>query len=136
MKLSYKGLQDKQAWKNAGIELPKYDWEKMCALTAKNPIWIHFGAGNIFRGFIAGLQQNLLNEGLADRGIIAAETFDYEIIDKIYENNAIKEDIMIHNYSWANNEDHIFESLAYKCFCTCILHAALLGCKKKFCIFG
>ena len=84
MKLSYKGLQDKQAWKNAGIELPKYDWEKMCALTAKNPIWIHFGAGNIFRGFIAGLQQNLLNEGLADRGIIAAETFDYEIIDKIY----------------------------------------------------
>ncbi|MBR1603979.1 MAG: mannitol dehydrogenase family protein [Synergistaceae bacterium] len=85
MKLNYKGLSDKNAWEKIGVKLPKHDWQEMCALTAKNPVWVHFGAGNIFRGFIAGLQQELLNKNLADRGIIAAETFDYEIIDKIYE---------------------------------------------------
>ena len=85
MKLSFQGIQDKSAWEKAGVTLPKYDWEKMCSATEKNPIWVHFGAGNIFRGFIAGLQDKLLNENLADKGIIAIETFDYEIIDKIYK---------------------------------------------------
>ena len=84
MRLSYEGLQNKEAWKAAGVALPKYDWKAMCENTEKAPVWVHFGAGNIFRGFIAGLQQRLLNEGLADSGIVAAETFDYDIIDKIY----------------------------------------------------
>ena len=60
MKLNFQGIQDKSAWEKAGVALPKYDWEKMCAETAKNPVWVHFGAGNIFRGFIAGLQDSLL----------------------------------------------------------------------------
>ena len=85
MKLSYQGLQDKAAWEKAGVALPKHDWKALCAATEASPIWVHFGAGNIFRGFIAGLQQRLLDQGLTDRGIFAAETFDYEIIDKIYE---------------------------------------------------
>ncbi len=84
MKLSYEGLQQKEAWKNAGVTLPEYDWKAMCEATEKAPVWVHFGAGNIFRGFIAGLQQRLLNQGLAKGGIVAAETFDYDIIDKIY----------------------------------------------------
>ena len=84
MRLSYQGLQDKQAWEKIGVVLPKYDWRKVCSVTDENPVWIHFGAGNIFRGFIAGLQSSLLDQGLTDKGIIAAETFDYEIIDKIY----------------------------------------------------
>jgi len=57
----------------------------MADLTRAEPIWVHFGAGNIFRGFIAGMQQQLLNKGLAERGIIAAETFDFDIIDRIYK---------------------------------------------------
>ena len=52
--------------------------------TCEHPIWLHFGAGNIFRGYIARLQDDLLNLNLTDHGIIAAETFDEEIIDKIY----------------------------------------------------
>ena len=85
MKLSYQGIQDQAVFAAAGIALPKYDWKDMCAATEKAPVWVHFGAGNIFRGFIAALQQRLLEEGLADRGIIAAETFDGEIITRMYE---------------------------------------------------
>lgn len=84
MKLSYEGLKDKDGWQKAGVELPRYDWKAMCEATKEAPVWVHFGAGNIFRGFIAGLQQKLLNQGLAKSGIVAAETFDYDIIDKIY----------------------------------------------------
>ena len=84
MKLNFNGIQNKNSWEKIGVALPKYDWKKMCAATEEKPVWIHFGAGNIFRGFIAGLQNRLLNENLAEKGIIAAETFDYEIIDKIY----------------------------------------------------
>ena len=84
MKLCYEGLKDRAAWEQAGVRLPAFDWEKMCAETEKSPTWVHFGAGNIFRGFIAGLQQELLEKGLAKGGIIAADTFDYDIIDKIY----------------------------------------------------
>ena len=85
MKLSYQGIQDRAAFEKAGIALPKYDWKQMAQATEDAPVWVHFGAGNIFRGFIAGLQQRLLNVGLAKSGIVAAETFDYDIIDKIYD---------------------------------------------------
>ena len=77
-------MMNKSDWEDAGIKLPKYNIVSVAEKTAYNPIWLHLGAGNIFRGFIASLQQKLLNEGLCDRGIIAAETFDYDIIDKIY----------------------------------------------------
>ena len=83
--LNHEGIKNRAAWAAAGITLPDYDWSNMCAATKKSPTWVHFGAGNIFRGFIAGLEQSLLNQGLVETGIIAADTFDYEIIDKIYE---------------------------------------------------
>ena len=84
MKLSYQGIQDRAAWEQAGIALPKFDWKAMRAETEQSPIWVHFGAGNIFRGFIARLQHQLLDQGLVKSGIVAADTFDYDIIDKIY----------------------------------------------------
>jgi len=85
MKMNRSALLEREAWAKANVALPRYDVPAMVKRTKENPIWIHFGAGNIFRGFVAALQQRLLNEGLADRGIIAADTFDYEIISKIYD---------------------------------------------------
>jgi len=84
MKMNASALADTARWAQAGVTLPGFDWESMCAETEKNPAWVHFGAGNIFRGFIAKLQQDLLNRGLVKGGIVAADTFDFDIIEKIY----------------------------------------------------
>ena len=85
MKMNAASIKNQKAeWEALGVKLPAFDHEAMTAKTKEHPVWVHFGAGNIFRGFIAGLQQRLLNAGLAESGIVAAETFDYDIIDKIY----------------------------------------------------
>ena len=84
MILSYNGLQAREDWEKAGVKLPKHDWKAMCAETEKNPVWVHFGAGNIFRIFVAGLMQRLLDAGEAKAGIIAVETFDREVVERIY----------------------------------------------------
>ncbi len=61
-----------------------YDREKMRERTRSSPEWLHFGAGNIFRAFPCALAERMLEGEIADRGIIAAEGFDPEIIEKIY----------------------------------------------------
>lgn len=72
-------------WQDKGYEVPKYDRDNLRKETMKNPSWIHFGAGNIFRGFPAAGLEKLLNEGSYDKGVIVSEGFDYEIIDKAYK---------------------------------------------------
>ncbi len=61
-----------------------YDRDEMRKKTKASPEWLHFGAGNIFRAFPCALAERMLAEGLSSRGIIAAEGFDREIIEKIY----------------------------------------------------
>ena len=85
MRLSLESIARESAdWRGAGVRLPSFDIAAVRAATAATPEWVHFGAGNIFRGFIASLNQRLLEAGLAKTGIIAADTFDYDIIDRIY----------------------------------------------------
>lgn len=83
MKLTREGLKSSE-WKEKGYILPTFDYEKVLKNTKENPFWIHFGAGNIFRAFQANVVQNLLNEGVIDSGLIVAEGYDYEIIEKMY----------------------------------------------------
>jgi fructuronate reductase len=83
MQLNNKGLENRKVWEEAGYHLPKFDRELVAKNTKENPFWIHFGAGNIFRAFQANVVQNLLNEGVLDKGLIVAEGYDYEIIEKM-----------------------------------------------------
>ena len=85
LKLDKGAFSNKAAWEAAGIKLPAYDREAMVQKTIKNPRWLHFGTGNIFRAFIARLQQRLLNEGKTDTGIIAASAYDYEVFESVYK---------------------------------------------------
>ena len=85
MKLTMYGIKDRAAWEEAGIALPGYDVEAVSARAKEAPVWVHFGIGNIFRIFIGGIADGLLEEGVLDRGITCVETFDYDVVDKIYE---------------------------------------------------
>ena len=85
MKLTLDGIKDRQAWEKAGIKLPGYDVEAVSKKAKDAPGWVHFGIGNIFRVFIGGIADGLLEEGVLDRGITCVETFDYDVIDKIYK---------------------------------------------------
>ena len=84
MKLNLNDLLNNDAWQKSSYKLPDYNVEEVKKRTIKNPTWIHFGAGNIFRVFTAVLQQRLLDSNRADTGIIVCETFDEEIIEKAY----------------------------------------------------
>ena len=84
MKLNNESLKQATFWEKAEIKLPGFDREKMIAATLANPKWVHFGAGNIFRAFPAALMQTLLEKGLETTGIVVAEGYDGEIIDKCF----------------------------------------------------
>ncbi len=84
LNISLQGISDKEQWEEKGYRLPAYDVEQMSSATKENPFWIHFGAGNLFRAFHAAVVQKLLGSGTLDRGLIVAEGFDYEIVEKMY----------------------------------------------------
>ena len=86
MKLNdiFNGNYNATEWEAKGYELPKFDIKTVREKTAKNPTWVHFGGGNIFRAFPAAILNDALNTGKYDRGVIVAETFDFEVIDKAY----------------------------------------------------
>ena len=78
------GQFDAAEWERKGYQLPKFDRAQIVKKTHEQPTWVHFGGGNIFRAFPAAILNDALNTGKYDRGVIVAETFDYEVIDKAY----------------------------------------------------
>jgi len=79
LKLTKESLQNPAQWP-ANYKLPGFDVEQMARRTTKAPTWLHIGAGNIFRIFLAGLQQELLEAGHTDTGIVVYESYDEGII--------------------------------------------------------
>lgn len=84
MKLTLEGIKDRAAWQSAGIKLPDYDVQAVSEKAKKHPVWAHFGAGNIFRIFVGGMADAMLEKGAMDRGITCVETFDFNVVDQIY----------------------------------------------------
>ncbi len=83
--LSQKALEQEEKWRDIGVTLPEFNRIQIQKNTEERPTWVHFGAGNIFRGFVAHGHQKILNKGLTDTGIVAVESFDFEVIDKVYK---------------------------------------------------
>jgi fructuronate reductase len=85
LKLSIEEIKaKKEQFSELGIKTPEYDFENMWDLTKKEPIWLHFGGGNLFRAFHSVLQQHLIEKNETDKGIIVVSTFDDGLIQKIY----------------------------------------------------
>lgn len=83
MQLSLEGItQNRDAYRKAGYALPTFNYEEVQQNTRQNPLWIHFGPGNLFKAYQAHAVQKLLNAGKMHTGLIAAEGYDYEIIEK------------------------------------------------------
>ena len=79
------GSFDAAEWERKGYEVPRFDIQALRRKTFEKPTWVHFGGGNIFRAFPAAILNDALNTGKYDRGVIVAETFDFEVIDKAYQ---------------------------------------------------
>ena len=84
MKLTLEGIKNTTVFQKAGILLPGYDVAAVSKKAKQAPRWAHFGIGNIFRIFIGGIADGLLEAGVLDRGLTCIETFDYDVVDKIY----------------------------------------------------
>lgn len=84
MQLTLEGLADRTSWIKAGIILPAYDPASVAARTKEKPVWAHFGIGNIFRVFLGGIVDRLLEDGSMGYGITCVEAFDFDIVDQIY----------------------------------------------------
>jgi len=65
------------------IKQPLFNIEEVKKNTKERPTYLHFGAGNIFKVFLARRYQELLNHNLIDTGIISVETYDDEIVDLV-----------------------------------------------------
>jgi len=114
MKFSNEGLKNRKEWEAAGYKLPTFDREAVTKATKENPFWVHFGPGNIFRAFQANVVQELLEAGVLDRGLIAADGYDYEVITEAYrpyDDNAI----LVTLKADGNVEKTVVESVVESC---------------------
>ncbi|MCM1112962.1 MAG: mannitol dehydrogenase family protein [Muribaculum sp.] len=83
MQLSREGIRrNREEYLRKGYVLPSFDYESVLQNTRRSPLWIHFGPGNLFKAFPAHAAQRLLDAGALRAGLIAAEGYDYEIIEK------------------------------------------------------
>ncbi len=83
--LSLKNWKDcKEDLAAAGVALPAYDADAVKAAGMEQPVWMHFGGGNLYRAFHAQIANELANKGLLTRGVVVAETFRPFTLDEVY----------------------------------------------------
>ena len=95
-KLTDDYLSNASVFENADVSLPTFDQAAVAKNTDANPVWVHFGGGNLFRCFHAKIAQDLLNAGEMKSGITVAETYDDGVISEAYQpyNNRILQVVM------------------------------------------
>lgn len=84
MELKRENLGAFLEWEKVEVTLPQFNVEKMLEETKKAPTWVHFGAGELLRSFVASLQQRLLNGGNVTTGLVVVEPYDEELIPLVY----------------------------------------------------
>lgn len=72
LQLNYEGLKNRDAWEKADVRLPDFNPEALAEKTDSRPKWLHIGPGNIFRGYVAVLAQQLIESGEMDTSIVVA----------------------------------------------------------------
>ena len=124
MRLNNEGIADLKQWKDKGYDIPKFDRNEMIENTKKEPIWVHFGPGNIFHAYHAVIAQNALNNGDMKSGIVCGEFYNERLaglvkdVDSLCIHAEIKSDGKIEKRVVASiaatyfiNKDDGFENL-------------------------
>ncbi|MHC5228652.1 mannitol dehydrogenase family protein [Enterococcus sp. LJL99] len=75
-----------EIFEERNIKIPCYSDQVMRSATEMNPEWVHFGGGNLYRCFHAGVAQELLNTSELTTGIVVVETFGQDMIEELYHN--------------------------------------------------
>ncbi|MFD1418175.1 mannitol dehydrogenase family protein [Companilactobacillus keshanensis] len=98
-------LNNASQFTTSDITIPKYDFKTVKEKTKTDPVWIHFGGGNLFRCFHAKIAHDLLNSGDMESGIVVAETYDDQVIENIYHpyDNQMLQVIMKSDGSYQKN---------------------------------
>ena len=77
--------KERELWTDRGYQVYSYDRQTVRENTIKNPEWVHFGAGNLFRAYQAVLCDQLLDRGLVNTGIIAVGGRNSQNIDNYFK---------------------------------------------------
>lgn len=74
-----------KGFKEADVILPSYDVDKIKKAGKEHPVWLHIGAGNLYRTFQAEIADDLAEKGLLKSGIVVANMRSPFVINKIYK---------------------------------------------------
>jgi fructuronate reductase len=86
LELNLQSLDENRGdWEKAGFHLPGFKVWDVRFDTARDPVWVHIGTGNLFKAYHAMLAQTLLEKGLSDKGIIAVVPNDRASIKRVFE---------------------------------------------------
>ena len=84
MKLTLNGIKEHEAWEKQEFSFQVMMWRNICQ-SERSSGMVHLESAIFSVLFIGGIADGLLEDEILDRGITCVETFDYDVVDKIYE---------------------------------------------------